>query len=98
MEVKIIDHYTLSVFAKFYIPLRYLLRSGLKSQTNLITDVVDPKQKNIIGQIYLNLGSYGYQIANKHNIGSKYKKKIMVDNLVVDKELGLANSKHCDMF
>lgn len=84
----------MSHFAKFYIPLKYFLRSKKKAQTNLITDIVDLKKKNIIGQIYLNLGSFGYQLANKTSLKSKFKKKVLVDNLVVDKELGLANSKH----
>ena len=39
------------------------------------------------------LGSYGYQIAGKTTLKSKFKKKVLVDNLVIDEELGLANTQ-----
>lgn len=51
----------------------------MKAQGNFIVDLVDAKEKSVIGRIFINLGSYGYPIAKKVVIPHKYKKKIFAD-------------------
>ena len=59
--------------------MKYLLRDTTKAQGNFIVDLVDSNEKNVIGRIFLNMGSYGYPIAKKVTIPHKYKKKILVE-------------------
>lgn len=68
-----------STFAKFHVPTKYLLRDKMKAQGNFIAEIVDAKDKSVIGRVFINLGSYSYPIAKKTTVPHKYKKRIMAE-------------------
>lgn len=68
-----------SWFAKFVVPTKYLIRETNKSQGNFIAEIVDAKEKSVIGRVFINLGSYSYPIAKKTVIPHKYKKYILAE-------------------
>lgn len=68
-----------STFGKFKVPMKYLIREKTKAQGNFIAELVDSKEKCVVGRVFLNLGSYGYPIAKKTVLPHKFKKVVYAD-------------------
>jgi hypothetical protein len=64
-------------FAKFKVPMKYLVREENKAQGNFVVEMVDPKETCVIGRIFINIGTYGYPIAQKTKLHRHYKKSIL---------------------
>ena len=64
-------------FAKFRVPMKYLVREENKAQGNFVVELVDPKETLVIGRVFINIGTYGYPIAQKTKLHKHYRKSIL---------------------